>query len=297
MRKTVLAALVGAAVMMPAAAFAAVPMAADGGQRSHGDWHGGDRGGDRGHDNSGDRGSNNGHNGGWQQPQAQPQQQARPQYQPQARPQIQPQARPQFDRRQGGNWNRGSAVQPAQTVQRDGRGDRNGGRPDWNRDGHQAPQQWNGGQRNDGRWNGGGNRADPQANRGGRDGNWNRGGHDNRDGNWNRGGHDNRGGNWNRGWRNDNRYDWNRYRYSNRNAFHLPRYYAPYGWSYGYRQFSVGAILSDMLFAENYWIDDPFYYHLPPAYGPYRWVRYYDDALLVDVYNGQVVDVVHDIFW
>jgi hypothetical protein len=52
-----------------------------------------------------------------------------------------------------------------------------------------------------------------------------------------------------------------------------------------------------MLFAPDYWINDPFYYRLPPAYGPYRWVRYYNDALLVDVRSGYVVDVIHDIFW
>ena len=32
-------------------------------------------------------------------------------------------------------------------------------------------------------------------------------------------------------------------------------------------------------------------------YGPYRWVRYYDDVLLVDVYSGEVVDVIYDFFW
>jgi hypothetical protein len=271
MRKTVLAALVSAAVMVPAAALAAAPMAGAGmDQRDHGGGHGG---GDRG----GNRGSNNGGGGQRPQSQAQPQQQAqqqaRPQYQQQARPQYQPQGRPQ-----NGGWNRGPAVQSAQSVQAPQQrgGQRDDGHPDWNRGGQQVPQQVNGGQRNDGHWNRSDNRGAPQANRGG---------------------YDNRGGNWNRGWRNDNRYDWNRYRYSNRNAFHLPRYYAPYGWGYGYRRFSVGAYLADVLFAENYWIDDPFYYHLPPAYGEYRWVRYYNDALLVDIYTGEVVDEVDDIFW
>ncbi len=115
--------------------------------------------------------------------------------------------------------------------------------------------------------------------------------------NWNDGRrYDARGGAWNRGWRNDNRYDWNRYREVNRSAYRLPRYYAPSGWGYGYRRFSVGVSLSSILFSQNYWIDDPFAYRLPEAYGPYRWVRYYDDALLVDVRSGQVVDTVYDIF-
>ena len=47
----------------------------------------------------------------------------------------------------------------------------------------------------------------------------------------------------------------------------------------------------------DYWLDDPWQYRLPPVYGPYRWVRYYDDALLVDIYSGQVVDVIDNFFW
>ncbi|KQS04564.1 hypothetical protein ASG11_10125 [Sphingomonas sp. Leaf357] len=142
-------------------------------------------------------------------------------------------------------------------------------------------------------------------------------GNDNRGGDWrgtadrgndwrgNAGRNDNRfagrGGNdrgaWNRNWRGDTRYDWSRRRQYDRNAFHLPRYYAPRGWNYGYRRFSIGLTLNAGLFANNYWIDDPYGYGLPEAYGPYRWVRYYNDALLVDIYSGEVVDTVYDIFW
>ncbi|MGN6277634.1 MAG: RcnB family protein, partial [Sphingomonas sp.] len=174
----------------------------------------------------------------------------------------------------GGN---GGAVAPGPQVdvQRDGN-------RDWrNRGGTTDNRGWrdnNGGDR----WQG--NRNDGR--------NWN----DNRrrDDRWR--GND-RGGNWNRSWRNDNRYDWQHYRSYNRNAYRLPRYYAPYGWSYGYRSFGVGAIIDSMLFDQSYWIDDPYDYRLPDVYGPYRWVRYYNDALLVDIYTGEVVDVVHDIFW
>jgi Ni/Co efflux regulator RcnB len=101
---------------------------------------------------------------------------------------------------------------------------------------------------------------------------------------------------WNRGWRSDNRFDWLRGRAENRYAYRLPRYYAPGGWTSGYRRFGIGAALSPLLWAQDYWIDDPYEYRLPPAYGPYRWVRYYNDALLVDLEDGQVVDVVYDIF-
>lgn len=51
------------------------------------------------------------------------------------------------------------------------------------------------------------------------------------------------------------------------------------------------------LFADQYWISDPYYYRLPPAYGSLRWVRYYNDALLVDVETGYVVDAQYDFFW
>lgn len=102
---------------------------------------------------------------------------------------------------------------------------------------------------------------------------------------------------WDNGWRNDRRYDWQRYRTQNRYVYRLPSYYAPYGWNYGYRRFSIGIFLSNILFAQNYWIDDPYEYRLPPAYGPLRWVRYYDDALLVDIRDGYVVDVIHGFFW
>ena len=101
---------------------------------------------------------------------------------------------------------------------------------------------------------------------------------------------------WNRGWRNDQRYDWNRYRSGNSNLYRLPRYYAPYGWGGGYRRFSIGITLSSILWAQDYWIDDPYAYRLPEAYGPYRWVRYYGDAMLIDIRDGRVVDVVYDIF-
>lgn len=108
-----------------------------------------------------------------------------------------------------------------------------------------------------------------------------------------------RGGrtNWNRDWRRDSRYDWARWRATNRNAFRLPRYYAPYGWNQGYRRFSVGVILSSSLFGQNYWINDPYAYRLPDMGDDLRWVRYYNDALLVDLYSGEVVDVIHDMFW
>ena len=119
---------------------------------------------------------------------------------------------------------------------------------------------------------------------------WGNGGINNR---WNQG----RGNAWNRNWRQDNRWDWRGFRNYNRDVFHLPRYYAPNGWQFGYRRFSPGLTLNTLLFNQNYWLQDPDYYHLPTPQWPFVWVRYYNDALLIDSRSGFVGDVVNDIFW
>lgn len=102
---------------------------------------------------------------------------------------------------------------------------------------------------------------------------------------------------WDNGWRNDRRYDWQSYRRSYGQIYRPGRYYAPRGWNYGYRQFSVGIFLDSLLYSNNYWLDDPYRYRLPPAYGSMRWIRYYDDALLVDTRDGYVVDVINGFFY
>ena len=100
---------------------------------------------------------------------------------------------------------------------------------------------------------------------------------------------------WSSHWRNDRRYDWSRWRDRNRSLFRLGIYYDPYG--YRYRRFSIGWNMWPSYYQSNYWLDDPWMYRLPPTYGPYRWVRYWDDALLVNIYTGEVVDVIYSFFW
>ncbi len=100
---------------------------------------------------------------------------------------------------------------------------------------------------------------------------------------------------WRGDWRRDHRYNWYDYRRRYSSLFRLGRYYDPYGW--GYNRWSIGFSLWPSYYGSNYWLNDPWQYRLPPAYGPYRWIRYYDDALLVNIYTGQVVDVVYNFFW
>ena len=101
---------------------------------------------------------------------------------------------------------------------------------------------------------------------------------------------------WNHDWRRDNRYDWQRDRYANRSIFRSA-YYAPYGYGYGYNRLSIGGLLDEIFWGRNYWISDPWQYRLPAAPYGTQWVRYYNDVVLVDVYTGEVLDVIYDFFW
>lgn len=241
------------------------------------------------------------------------------------RPDFQRPDGPRPDRPQGapGGWQQRGDQQDA--------GHRVSGRPDngvqvWRNDRGTAPRpDWNG-QPNDRPDNRGGNGWDRDRDGrpdGGRPGNWSGGNGDRdrdgrpdwRDGNrgrpgdgWDRGrpggGWDNgrpgwtgnRGG-WNNGWRDDRRYDWRGWRDTHRDYFRAGRYRPPYGYRWGYRRWGIGVRIDPVFFAQDYWISDPGYYRLPPAYGSYRWVRYYNDALLIDIYSGIVVDEIPDFFW
>ena len=97
-------------------------------------------------------------------------------------------------------------------------------------------------------------------------------------------------------WRRDTRYNWSGYRNQHRDLYSAGRYYSPYN-NYSYSRLSIGFFLNRGFYGQNYWINDPYQYRLPEVYGPYRWVRYYDDVLLVDIYSGEVVDVIHNFFW
>jgi hypothetical protein len=96
-------------------------------------------------------------------------------------------------------------------------------------------------------------------------------------------------------WRKDSRYDWRNHRHRNRSLFRLGFYFDPFGW--GYHRWGIGWRLWPSYYDRYYWMNDPWMYRLPYAPWPYRWIRYYNDALLVNVITGQVVDVEYDFFW
>lgn len=100
--------------------------------------------------------------------------------------------------------------------------------------------------------------------------------------------------NWNHNWRNDHRYDWHHYRDRHRSLFHLGFYIDPFGW--GYQPFDIGYRLWPNYYSNQYWID-PGMYSLPYPPPGTAWVRYWNDALLVDLYTGTVIDVIPGFFW
>jgi hypothetical protein len=154
---------------------------------------------------------------------------------------------------------------------------RDGGRDDW-RDGRR--DDWRDGRRGDWR----------DDRRGWRRDDWRWG--------WNgRPGWDNRAFHpWNRGWRANRFYDWFDFRRGNQFLFRPGPYFAPFR-SHRYSRVDRGFFLDSLFFQPRFFINDPWAFRLPPAYGPYQWVRYYDDVLLVDIYTGEVVDVIHSFFW
>ena len=100
---------------------------------------------------------------------------------------------------------------------------------------------------------------------------------------------------WNTGWRHNSRYDWSDYRRHHRSIFHLGFYYDPFGW--GYYPYQIGWRMWPAYYSNRYWINDPWMYRLPYAPPGYMWVRYWDDALLVDTFTGEVVDMIPNFFW
>jgi hypothetical protein len=76
--------------------------------------------------------------------------------------------------------------------------------------------------------------------------------------------------------------------------YHWQPYHRPNGWYY--RRWVYGMVLPSLFWTQDYWINDYWDFDLPdPPYG-YVWVRYGDDAMLVNVRTGFVLQVEYDLF-
>ncbi len=73
---------------------------------------------------------------------------------------------------------------------------------------------------------------------------------------------------------------------------------APFNYpgGYGYRRWGVGQRLPRLFLSPGYFINWGAYDLGPPAPGC-EWVRYGPDALMVNQYSGQVVDVAYGVFY
>jgi Ni/Co efflux regulator RcnB len=147
-----------------------------------------------------------------------------------------------------------------------------------------VPAATNGGGRNNGGWNASNN--GPGNNWSGKPGS-NNGWHGGNNAGW-------QGGN---SWRND-RASWTRYHRSwnaTRRYRWTGSYVRPAGWSY--RRWTLGAFVPALYFTQQYWIPNYVIFALDPQPPGTVWVRYGSDALLVDRYSGEVIQVVYGIFY
>lgn len=101
---------------------------------------------------------------------------------------------------------------------------------------------------------------------------------------WNRGG----------GYRNNN---WSSYQRNFRSPrrYRGPSYVRPRGW-YSQR-WTFGQFLPSLFWSSNYWINDYYAYGLQAPPPGTVWVRDGFDAILIDRYNGQIIQVVYDVYY
>jgi Ni/Co efflux regulator RcnB len=81
----------------------------------------------------------------------------------------------------------------------------------------------------------------------------------------------------------------------NHDRFRAGYYRAPPG--YYYRPWGFGEYLPRAWFIHDYWLSDFLDFDLPYPPPGFTWVRVGPDALMVDQFNGRIVQVVHGIFW
>ncbi len=86
-----------------------------------------------------------------------------------------------------------------------------------------------------------------------------------------------------------------------RRNFNSPRRYRVdvYQWRDGnsYRRYGYGQRLPRQYYARNFWLANFFAYGLFSPPSGYVWVRYGPDALLIDEYTGEIVQVRYDVFY
>lgn len=155
------------------------------------------------------------------------------------------------------------------------------------RDAGQAGRQWSDGQRGDGRRDGYDRRDNDRRDGDRRDNDRRWDGRRDGDRRWD-----------GRGPRGDHpRWERNRYphSYQSQRRFRLGAYYPPSGFSL--QLWNYGDYLPRAWYSDNYRLTDWWNYDLPMPPPGFDWVRVGPDALLIDTFTGEVVQVVRYLFW
>ena len=66
---------------------------------------------------------------------------------------------------------------------------------------------------------------------------------------------------------------------------------------YRYQRWTFGMTLPSIFWTNDYWIDDYYDYGLGAPPPGTVWVRYGNDAILIDRYTGEILEVVYDQFY
>jgi len=66
---------------------------------------------------------------------------------------------------------------------------------------------------------------------------------------------------------------------------------------YHYQRWTFGMTLPSIFWANNYWVSDYYDYGLGAPPPGTVWVRYGNDAILIDRYSGEILEVVYDQFY
>jgi Ni/Co efflux regulator RcnB len=77
--------------------------------------------------------------------------------------------------------------------------------------------------------------------------------------------------------------------------FHVGFYRRPAGW-YSHR-WVFGEILPSLFWAPEFWLADYYDFGLMPPPPGTVWVRDGDDALLIDRYSGEIIQVAYGVFY
>lgn len=77
--------------------------------------------------------------------------------------------------------------------------------------------------------------------------------------------------------------------------FRAPAYHPPRG--YFVRRWTFGERLPPTFWVRDYWLLDYFDFGLPPPPPGTLWVRVGSDALLIDRFDGEIIEVVYNVFF